>query len=142
MKIKLLTAIALLSLTCIADANARTEIVVAPTIISPAPVIAPTPVIIPQPVINQCQEEYNNIIQNEQYGLNNCNIMYMNNPAMNNACQQNVLQQTNLELYNVESCRDYYLSFGVIIVPNDHPHYHYRPHPEHFPHHEHREHYR
>ena len=141
MKMKLLTAIILTSLFCTTSANARTDIIIAPTIV-PAPVVAPTPVILPQPFVNQCQEEYNNIIQNEQYGLNNCNIVYMNNPVMNNACQQDVLQQTNLELYNVESCRDYYFSFGVIIVPSERPHYRYHPHPEHFPHHGHREYHR
>lgn len=127
MKMKLLATVVMALALCSTQANANVNIIVAP--------VVPVVPVVPLAPVNQCEENYNAIIQNEQTELNNCSIMYMNNPAMNNACQQNVLSQTNLELYNNEQCRDYYLQFGVVIIPGHEHHHRFYPHPEHFPHH-------
>ena len=134
MKSKLL-AIAILAATfCSAPAFAGLNIIIAP--------------VVPMPIYNQCEEQYNNIIQQEQTQLLMCQNMYDFIQQIN-ACQENVINQTNRELYDNMSCRDYYINFGVIYIPgHEREHREWHHHPEHIPHHhdsdrhEHREYHR
>lgn len=84
----------------------------------PGVIIAPA-VVIP---IDQCTMQYNAIVQQEQFQLQNCNISYQYDANSAYACQQNVMMNTNAELGANQVCLPFYVQnqLYVHIDPRSH----------------------
>ena len=100
-----------------------------------------------------CTDRYNQIVEEEDFRLNECNRQYYYNAGANAQCQQIVEEQTNQQMMNDSVCYPWYSENLLIIIPGHgwhrHPVWHGHPehhepvrheHPEHeeHEHHEHR----
>ena len=104
-------------------------------------VFAPSVPVYPINTVGACQSDYNFVVNQEQYGLQQCAQEYWNNSLALSACQQQTIEHANLELNNDFACRDYYLQMGWLVIFTDHGRHFYHPHPRFYPgHHEHHEH--